>query len=115
MIQTLRRARRLASAGAMALVVTLTAAWAFQGTPQERYDALMDRKAKAQAEFRKQFTGELTSKQVKELNEKRPGREFIPEFEAIATEAKGTDLAASARVQVLQLHCEFAQKEPAAA
>lgn len=116
MNQTLRRATGLVLAGALALVVARAQTPAPpSGTPQERLDALVEKMELATANFFEvDWKEEMSDEARRELYAKRPGPEFIPEFEALAVEAKGTDVAAAARMQEFGIQLNF-QKKPDAA
>ncbi len=115
MNEMIRRASWLAIAGLLALLMGLAPAPTQEPTtPQERFDALVARMRKDTNDyFKENWKNDLTDEQKKEVRDNRPGLEFVPEFEAVALEAKGTDVAASARMQIFSIQCGFAQKAEA--
>jgi hypothetical protein len=117
MKQIVRRAAALVLAGAFALVLARAQTPApATGTPQERLDALVERMEDATNEFFKvEWRKEMSDEERQALYAKRPGLEFVPEFEALAVEAKGTDVAAEARLTAFGIQCNFQQKTEAGA
>jgi hypothetical protein len=105
----IRRAAWLAMAGMLAFVLGFGSAQAqAPATPKEKLDALVERMRKATDNFfETKWKDELSKEERDELYKQRPGREFIPEFEALAVEAKGTDVAAAARLQEFSVQCDF--------
>lgn len=112
---TIRRALVLAAAGMAALILSLAPSRAQDGpSAEDRLDALLARRQQAVQEyFKSAFKEGMSEEEWQAAYEKRPGLEFIPELEAIALEAKGTDVCASARIACLGIQCEFAKKPEA--
>ena len=123
MNQILRRASGLVLAGACALVVAgaqtpaapAKAPLQQPSTPQVRLDALIERLDKANEDFSAEWQKEMTQEERGELYAVRPGLDFVPEFDALAVEAKGTDVAAKARMRVFAIQLDFQKKPECAA
>jgi len=60
-----------------------------------------------------EWAKEMSDEERMALYAKRPGMEFVPEFEALAVEAKGSDVAAAARLQAFSLLCGFQKRTEA--
>ncbi len=116
MNELIRRAAWLALAGILAFALGLAPLSAQETTtPKDRLEALVGRMRTTTREYYdKNWKDDLTEEQQQAVMAKRPGLEFIPEFEALASDAKGTDVAASARMEVLSIQCDFQKKEDAA-
>lgn len=116
MNEMIRRAAWLAFAGILAFALGLAPLSAQEATtPKDRLEALVERMRKTTKDYYgKNLKDDLTEEQRDAVIAKRPGLEFIPEFETLAGEAKGTDVAASARMESFSIQCAFQKKEDAA-
>ncbi|MEO6710528.1 MAG: hypothetical protein ABI054_07305 [Planctomycetota bacterium] len=113
MNEIIRRAAWLTLLLAFALGLSPTLAQQ-KGTPTERLEALIERVHTTNNDyFEKNWKKDLTEEQREEVLKNRPGLEFLAEFEALAVEAKGTDVSAKARTQELSIQCDFQKKEDA--
>ena len=73
---------------------------------QKKLDALRDRLEKARSDFMDAFLAEKDPAARKKLLDNRPWQAFVTELEALAKEAKGTDVAARCWMMVGQLGLE---------
>jgi hypothetical protein len=71
---------------------------------QARFDALVERYNAAQQEFSAKFRTVDDDAGRQELIQNRPGPEFVPEFESLANECKGSELAVKCWLQVAELY-----------
>ncbi|HTF91011.1 MAG TPA: hypothetical protein VK843_21530 [Planctomycetota bacterium] len=113
MNEMIRRAAWLTLVLALAFGLTPTQAQQ-KGTPAERLEALIERVHTTTNDYyRKNLKKDLTEEERDEVMKHRPGLEFLAEFEALAVEAKGSDVSAKARIEELSIYCDFQKKEDA--
>ena len=79
---------------------------------QKKLDEIVGRYEKAQSDFQKALDAADKSERAK-MRENQPGEEFIDEFAKLATEAKGSEVAAKAWMRVADLAVDFGRKEDA--
>lgn len=91
------------SAGPRGPSVETTFAQEAATTPQQRLAALIARYNKQDDEAYDAWTKAKTEAEKQATAKLRPGKEYVPEFRAIAEEAKGTDTAVTAWLWVLRL------------
>ncbi len=72
-------------------------------SPQDKLDELIRRYNKQQNEVYEAYEKATTDAEREQALKGRPGKEFVPEFRAVAEEAKGTDTALKAWMWVLRL------------
>jgi hypothetical protein len=73
-------------------------------TADKKLAALIARFEKQQNDTYDAYAKAATQSEKDAIWAKRPGKEYIPEFRAVAEEAEGTDTAAKAWMWVLRLH-----------
>ena len=90
---------RVASA---VLLAGLAASWtsATAEDPAQKLKAIQQRLEQEQKDWYEVFKAAKTDEEREALREEYPGPEFLPEFKALALEAKGTDVATQAWMQV---------------
>jgi len=100
---------------ALALLVagSLALAWSPGGDPATRLAELQEKRKTAQAEFDAKIDAEKDEAAQMKLWEKRPGKEFLPQFKEVAVEAKGTPTAVTAWLVVVELAGEWSDAEAA--
>lgn len=72
-------------------------------TPAEKLTALIERYNKERSDVFEAYEKATTEEEKGKILAKLPGKGYIPEFRALAEEAKGTDTAAQAWLWVLRL------------
>ncbi len=74
---------------------------------EARFAALFEKFSSATNKFWSDFQSEPDQQKRRELYEKRPGREFLADFKALAADAKGTEVAARSWMQVATISADF--------
>jgi hypothetical protein len=92
---------------ALLLAGSLAFAWSPGGDPATRLAELQEKRKTAQAEFREQINAAKTDDERMKIWQSRPGKELLPEFKAVAIDAKGTPTALTAWLAVLELSGEW--------
>jgi len=82
---------------------TVSAGAEAAGTPAEKLTALIERFNKQKNDTYDAHAKAESQSDKDAIWAKRPGKEYVPEFRAVAEEAKGTDTAAQAWMWVLRL------------
>ncbi len=72
-------------------------------TPDQKFEALVARFKAKQQEVSEAYARATTDEERAKVLQGLPGAEFVPEFRALAAEARGTDAAARAWIWVLRL------------
>lgn len=96
---------------ALGLVATLGFGQGATKDLQKKLDGIVERFDKTQKDFDKTFEDAKDDAEREALMEKRPGLEFVAEFKALATEAKGTEIAAKSWMKVATLAADFGEKD----
>ena len=109
-----RRTRWAIAALALGLLSGLGFAQTEKLDPQKKFDAIQERYETAQKDFMKSLRA-AKEEDMSKLYEKRPGLEFVAEFKALGTEAKGTDVGAHCWIQVAQISADFGKNDDAIA
>ncbi len=79
----------------------------------KNFDTIVERLDKARKEHSKSMENATDEAEQEKLQEQRPGEAFIPEFQAVAREAKGTEVAAKAWMRVAEIAADFGRKPDA--
>lgn len=98
---------------ALLLAGSLAFAWSPGGDPAARLAELQEKRKTAQAEFEARMDAEKDEATQMKLWGARPGKEFLPQFKAVAIEAKGTPTAVTAWLVVVELAGEWGDGEAA--
>ncbi len=77
----------------------------------KKYDAIVGRFDKAQKDFTESLKKIEDEAERDKLEENRPGEQFIPEFQTLAREAKGSDVAVNSWFRVAEIATDFGRKE----
>jgi hypothetical protein len=103
------QAKRHGPLAALALLIagSLAFAWSPGGDPATRLAELQEKRKAAQAEFQEQMSAAKDDDARRKIWESRPGKEFLPEFKAVAIEGKGTPTALTAWLVVIELGNEW--------
>lgn len=89
-----------AAAIALTCLASLALARSPVGDPSEKLAELRQKRDSAQAEWQEKLRAAKSQEEGQKIWEARPGKEFLTEFKAIAIEAKGTDTAREAWLEV---------------
>jgi tetratricopeptide (TPR) repeat protein len=79
---------------------------------QKKLDEIVERYDKVQNDYQKALRDADKAERAK-LAENQPGEEFIDEFAKLATEAKGTEVAAKGWMKVAEIALDFGRKDDA--
>jgi hypothetical protein len=82
-----------------------------QTDPQQKLDAIVGRMEKAQSDFMEALKAEKDQKARMALYEKRPGLEFLGEFQALGVETKGTEVAAQCWIHAAHIGSDFGKAD----
>lgn len=80
-------------------------------THESRFEALYEKFSSATNKFWSDFQDVSDAEKRREMYEKRPGREFLAEFKALAADAQGTEVAARCWMQVATISADFDLQE----
>lgn len=105
--------RALLAACTLGLAALFVEAQTINADLQKKFDSIVARFEKSQLDFEVSLKEAKDDETYMKLVEKRPGQEFLPEFQAVALEGKGTELAAKALVHVTEIAVDFGVKEDA--
>ena len=94
-----------ARAASLVLLAGLAAGWTSVRAqdPAQKLKAIQQRLEQEQKDWYEVYKAAKSDEEREALREEYPGPEFLPEFKALALEAKGTDVAAEAWTQVHSL------------
>lgn len=105
--------RALLAACTFGLAALIVQAQTANADLEKKFDTIVERLDKARSEHSKAVKGAKDEAEEKKLEEQRPGEAFIPEFQAVAREAKGSELAAKSWMRVAEIASDFGRKTEA--
>lgn len=91
------------AAFALLIVGSLALARAPVGDPAQKLAEIREKRDTAMADWEKKLRAAKTQEEGRAIYDARPGAEFLAQFKAVALEAKGTETAAQAWVEVFDL------------
>jgi hypothetical protein len=104
--------RALLAACTLGVAALIVGARTTSADAQKKFDDIVARYDKVQSDYDKALR-DADDADRKKLLSNRPGVEFVAEFQTLATEAKGTEVAAKCWMYVADLGLDFGRKDEA--